>query len=117
MKTQKPGIYDDYVGTNVYFMLEGVEAGLWLYVTDRGARYAPPSATTACLWIARYERWPQTLVDRLRRAGFADMKDRAGYSAERLAIPVDDIQAAGGQTEQVSYALDRLAHLIAALAE
>ena len=26
MKRQKPGVYDDYVGTNVYFMLEGVEA-------------------------------------------------------------------------------------------
>jgi hypothetical protein len=111
-KTSGPRVPSDYVGG--YVTIDSIEGPLrfWLYVTGGGGQYAPVGAADS-VWIAENpdNKFGAGIRARLEPLGFAGVKDRAGYTLLRTALPIDRARGETVRADTVVRALtDALSH-------
>jgi hypothetical protein len=92
--TFQPNEKSHYVGGYLQFTApEGTREKLWFVVTPAGGDYNVPGAPSS-IQITSVNDDPPTATGkaRLLEAGFAQSKDKAGYTLLRAALPLDELQ-------------------------
>lgn len=108
-----PGIYKDYVTAYVHFTSEGAPHRLWLAVTPEGARYNI-AGHKSTFWLAEPTdtRFPRSLAERFRKAGFTSDKTTP-YPSLRRGIEISFVQEAGDAAAQSDLALQWMVDALA----
>ena len=97
-----------YAGGYLQLMAPGQSREkLWFVISPAGGDYNVPGEP-ASLQIASYNEDPLSAETRLAllEAGFVESKEKAGYVRVRAALPLSDLDGAGGLDEQVATAAD-----------
>lgn len=96
----------DYVSTYVHFDApDGSQVALWVYLVRKAGNCNRHGQPDSIVVEPRDSNTPfePTWADRLVPAGFAWVKDIAGWTGCRRFVELEEIQAAGGPVEQAEY--------------